>query len=52
MEILDNISKELTEEQLDALYIYLDMNFEDMSDDEKMMWKNLLEKLDKENYED
>lgn len=52
MEILDNISKELTEDQLNALYLFIEMNLEDMSDEEKMMWKDILEKIDTEKYED
>jgi succinate dehydrogenase flavin-adding protein (antitoxin of CptAB toxin-antitoxin module) len=52
MEILDNISKELTEEQINALYLFIDMNLEGMSDEEKKMWTDILEKIDTDKYED
>jgi len=41
----------LTEEQLDALYIYLSMTFETMKDEEKEMWYEIMQKIDKEFYE-
>jgi len=41
----------LTEEQLDALYIYLSMTFETMKDEEKTMWYEIMQKIDKEFYE-
>lgn len=44
--------KELTEQQLNALYVYLDMYMDAMSDDEKMFWSQLMMKLDKEFYDD
>ena len=50
MNILDN--RKLTEEELDAIYIYLDMNFDSITEEEISMWKQLLEEFDKENYED
>jgi hypothetical protein len=53
--ILDVIkveSRELSEQELDALYIYLNMYFEDMSEDEKNFWIETLKLVDKEFYED
>jgi hypothetical protein len=44
---LDNI----TEEQLDAVYIYLSMEWDNMSDDDKLLWTEIIEKLDKNDYE-
>lgn len=41
----------LTEDQLDALYIYLSMTFETMKDEEKSMWYEIMQKIDKEFYE-
>lgn len=41
----------ITEEQLDALYIYLSMTFDTMKDEEKSMWYEIMQKIDKEFYE-
>jgi hypothetical protein len=41
----------ITEEQLNALYIYLSMAFDTMKDEEKMMWYQIMQKIDKEFYE-
>lgn len=50
---LENIEgRQLTEQELDALYLYLDMYMDDMSDEEKIFWTQLLEKIDPEFYED
>ena len=46
-EIKENIA-DLTEEQLDALYIYLAMNFEAMEETEKAFWSELMQKIDLE----
>lgn len=43
---------QLTEKELDALYLYLDMYMDGMSDDEKMFWMQVLSKIDKEFYDD
>ena len=43
--------EKLTESQLDALYFYIEMNTESMTDDELKMWKEILEKLDSKFYE-
>ena len=39
----------ITEEQLNALYIYLSMTFDSMKDEEKNMWYQIMQKIDKEN---
>lgn len=41
-------SIELTEDQLQAIYMYLAMSYEDMSNDEKLYWNYVLEILDPE----
>ena len=41
----------ITEEQLNALYIYLSMTFDTMKNEEKMMWYQIMQKIDKEFYE-
>lgn len=38
----------ITEEQLEALYIYLSFAFDSMEKDEKLFWIDLMKKLDKE----
>ena len=44
----------LTEEQIESIYIYLAAFWEELIDEEKTMWINILEKFDKEfnNIED
>ena len=44
-EISDN---KITEEQLEALYIYLSLNYNNMKDEEKMVWYELMKQIDKE----
>jgi len=44
--------KQLSEKEIDAIYMYLDMNFDSMSEDEKIFWTEILSKIDKEFYED
>lgn len=39
---------EITEEQLEALYIYLSLNYDSFSDEEKKFWFELMNDLDKE----
>jgi hypothetical protein len=41
----------ITEEQLNALYIYLSMTFDTMKHEEKMTWYQIMQKIDKEFYE-
>ena len=47
-EISDN---EITEEQLQALYIYLSLNYDNMKEDEKVVWYEIMKKIDKEFYD-
>jgi hypothetical protein len=44
-EISDN---KITEEQLQALYIYLSLNYDNMKEDEKVVWYEIMKKIDKE----
>jgi hypothetical protein len=44
----DQHENSITEEQLDALYIYLMMNVENMSYEELVFWNNLLLTYDNE----
>ena len=37
-----SMQQQLTEDQLDAIYKYLSISYDDMSDDEKMTWTILL----------
>ena len=41
----------ITEEQLEALYIYLSMSYETMTNDEKQAWYHIMEKIDKDFYD-
>ena len=38
----------ITEEQLNALYIYLSMTFDTMKDEEKQTWYHIMKQIDKE----
>ena len=42
----------ITEEQLNSLYIYLSMTYDTMSNDEKLAWYQIMQKIDKEFYEE
>jgi hypothetical protein len=42
---LDKITK-LSEEELDLLYAYLDIELDNMSDEDKVIWYEILNKLD------
>ena len=46
----EDLLKQL-ENNLDAIYFYIDMNLESMTEEEKIFWKNILEKVDKDFYE-
>ena len=39
---------EITEEQLEALYIYLSLNYDSFNDEEKKFWFELMDELDQE----
>lgn len=41
----------ITEEQLNALYIYLSMTYDTMKEEEKQTWYNIMKKIDKEFYD-
>jgi|GEM_PF-6222123 len=38
--------KELTEDELDALYMYLAIELEGMQDEQRAMWADILDKID------
>jgi hypothetical protein len=42
----------LTDNQIQALYMYLSMNYESMDDDEKKAWYYIMQKIDIEFKED
>jgi hypothetical protein len=42
----------ITEEELQAVYIYLSMTYSSMSQEEKDAWYSILSKIDKDFYED
>ena len=44
--------KQLSEKEIDAIYMYLDMNFDSMSEEDKIFWTEILSKIDTEFYED
>lgn len=43
---------EKLEKNIDSLYFYLNMNFDNMTEEEKQFWFKLLENIDKNFYED
>ena len=44
--------QEISEEQIEALYIFLSISWEIFTEDEKEYWKIIMEKIDPEfNYE-
>jgi hypothetical protein len=46
------VEEKITEEQLEALYIYLSLHFDTFKDDEKLFWINLMQELDYEFLEE
>jgi hypothetical protein len=45
--IVDNAGKiNLSEKEMDLLYAYLDLELDDMSDEDKAMWYEILNKID------
>ena len=44
----NEINEDITEEQLEALYIYLSFAFDTMDKEEKLFWTELMKELDKE----
>jgi hypothetical protein len=52
LEIKNDIDlQEITEEQIDALYVFLSMNWESLTDQEKDHWRVIMEMIDK-NFND
>lgn len=41
----------ITEEQLEALYIYLSMSYDTMTKEEKSAWYEIMQKIDNEFYD-
>ena len=39
---------EISQEQLQAIYVFLSINYEDMTTEEKLYWNYILEKIDPE----
>jgi hypothetical protein len=37
---------QISDKELDLLYVYLDMELDSMSDEDKVMWHEILKKLD------
>jgi hypothetical protein len=48
LEDLEIVENKLTDEQIQALYIYLSMNYESMDEEEKKVWYTIMEKIDSE----
>lgn len=38
----------ITEDQIQALYMYISMHFDEMKDDEKEAWYHIMKQIDKE----
>lgn len=52
MQIENNKEIEINEDQLQALYMYISMHFDEMKDEEKKAWFEVMEKIDKDFYEE
>jgi hypothetical protein len=52
LDVIQAENRELTEEELDALYIYLNMYFEEMPLEQQNFWLEVLKTVDKNFYED
>ena len=48
MKVNEIKEEKITEEQLEALYIYLSFAFDTMEKDEQLFWVELMKQLDKE----
>ena len=48
LNIGENNKEDLTKEEIQALYIYLSMQFENMSDQQKLLWIETMKSLDPE----
>jgi hypothetical protein len=46
---IDNIDiNSITEEDIDTIYAYLEMEFKSMSDEDKLLWIGIMKLIDKE----
>ena len=48
LNIGDNNKEDLTKEEIQALYVYLSMQFENMNDQQKLLWIEAMKSLDPE----
>jgi hypothetical protein len=48
LNIGENNKQDLTKEEIQALYIYLSMQFENMSNEQKLLWIETMKSLDPE----
>jgi len=48
LNIGENNKEDLTKEEIQALYIYLSMQFENMSNEQKLLWIETMKSLDPE----
>jgi hypothetical protein len=51
LNIGENNKQDLTKEEIQALYVYLSMQFENMNDQQKLLWIETMKTLDPE-FED
>jgi hypothetical protein len=51
LNIGENNKEDLTKEEIQALYVYLSMQFENMNDQQKLLWIETMKSLDPE-FED
>jgi len=51
LNIGENNKQDLTKEEIQALYVYLSMQFENMNDQQKLLWIETMKSLDPE-FED
>jgi hypothetical protein len=48
LNIGENNKEDLTKEEIQALYVYLSMQFENMNDQQKLLWIEAMKSLDPE----
>lgn len=46
-----DLKDNITDKDLDAIYLYIDTNFDSFTEEEMSFWKSLLEKIDPEFYD-
>jgi arsenate reductase-like glutaredoxin family protein len=44
----ETIKQQLTEEELQGLYAYLSMHFKELTEEQKLLWANMMKELDPE----